>query len=310
MQWSDMTDVPTSTGFPDDYSWLPAQLDALGAPHVLSVAVRTLYIDAVGSISALRWGTPEPPELLFIHGGGQNAHTWDLLINLLGVPAIAVDLPGHGHSAWREDKNYSPQENADTLSRFIDADVGHPISVVGMSLGGLTALALADQHADMVRDLTIVDVLPEVEVTTRHLSKRDLGAVALMRGQRDFETFDEMLATAAAVRGRSTTQLERGVRHNARRHADGRWSWRYDDLISTPIPPTAPLWGTIEHFPRPITLIKGGASKFVSRAGLERFTALRSSSAVHLIEGAGHSVQSDAPTEMARHLRDQRSQSK
>jgi len=36
-----------------------------------------------GRISALKWGD-EPPEVVFLHGGGQNAHTWDTVIIGLG----------------------------------------------------------------------------------------------------------------------------------------------------------------------------------------------------------------------------------
>ncbi len=61
-----------------------------------------------GPISALKWGD-EPPEVVFLHGGGQNAHTWDTVILGLGVPALAIDLPGHGRSAWREDGDYGPE---------------------------------------------------------------------------------------------------------------------------------------------------------------------------------------------------------
>ena len=54
--------------------------------------------------------------MIFLHGGGQNAHTWDTVIVGLGEPALAVDLPGHGHSGWREDGDYSPQNNAAALA--------------------------------------------------------------------------------------------------------------------------------------------------------------------------------------------------
>ena len=56
------------------------------------------------------------PRIIFLHGGGQNAHTWDTVIVGLGEPALAVDLPGHGHSGWREDGDYSPQNNAAALA--------------------------------------------------------------------------------------------------------------------------------------------------------------------------------------------------
>ncbi len=46
-----------------------------------------------GAISALRWGRTRV-RVVFLHGGGQNAHTWDTVILGLGVPALAIDLPG------------------------------------------------------------------------------------------------------------------------------------------------------------------------------------------------------------------------
>src|SRR5271163_1349947 len=70
-------------------------------------------VDA-GAVSALQWGAGSP-RVVFLHGGGQNAHTWDTVIVGLGQPALAVDLPGHGHSGWREDGDYSPHHNADAV---------------------------------------------------------------------------------------------------------------------------------------------------------------------------------------------------
>jgi pimeloyl-ACP methyl ester carboxylesterase len=52
------------------------------------------------NLSALVWGTAEP-ELVFLHGGAQNAHTWDTVALALGRPMVAIDLPGHGHSDAR-----------------------------------------------------------------------------------------------------------------------------------------------------------------------------------------------------------------
>ena len=48
-------------------------------------------------LSALVWGD-RPPELVLLHGGAQNAHTWDTVALALGRPLVAIDLPGHGHS--------------------------------------------------------------------------------------------------------------------------------------------------------------------------------------------------------------------
>jgi pimeloyl-ACP methyl ester carboxylesterase len=45
------------------------------------------------TLSALKWGVDEP-EILFVHGSAQNAHTWDTVILAMGVSAIAIDMPG------------------------------------------------------------------------------------------------------------------------------------------------------------------------------------------------------------------------
>src|SRR6201991_1614398 len=115
-------------------------------------------IDA-GPISALKWGD-DPPQVVFLHGGGQNAHTWDTVIVGLGLPALAVDLPGHGRSAWREDGDYGPTLNAAAVEPVVRAHAPEADLVVGMSLGGLTALRLAVAAPDLVRKLVLVDVTP------------------------------------------------------------------------------------------------------------------------------------------------------
>lgn len=95
-----------------------------------------------GEISALRWGTASP-RVVFLHGGAQNAHTWDTVVLGLGEPALAVDLPGHGRSAWRDDGDYSPQRNAAAVAPVLRELAPDATLVVGMSLGGLTAIRLA-----------------------------------------------------------------------------------------------------------------------------------------------------------------------
>ena len=120
-----------------EFALLPENAEQAGVTGPLPTVRR---VEADG-ISALQWGDAAP-RVVFFHGGGQNAHTWDTVIVGLGVPALAVDLPGHGHSAWREDGNYSPQNNAAAVAPVLsdlapDADL-----IVGMSLGGLTAIGL------------------------------------------------------------------------------------------------------------------------------------------------------------------------
>ncbi|UXA07193.1 alpha/beta hydrolase [Mycobacterium sp. SMC-2] len=247
-----------------------------------------------GKISALRWGG-SPPRIVFLHGGGQNAHTWDTVVVGLGEPALAVDLPGHGHSGWREDGDYSPQLNADALVPALREHAPTADLVVGMSLGGLTAIRLAAVAPDLVSELVLIDVTPSALQRHSEMTKEQQGTVALMHGEREFPSFGAMLdLTIAAAPHREVKALRRGVFHNSRRLDNGNWTWRYDAIRK--FPDFDVLWDDVDRLSAPITLIRGGKSGFVSdedAAELSRRT--RHFRTAHVVENAGHSVQSDQP---------------
>ncbi|OBJ85282.1 alpha/beta fold hydrolase [Mycobacterium asiaticum] len=247
-----------------------------------------------GEISALRWGGPEP-RLVFLHGGGQNAHTWDTVIVGLGEPALAVDLPGHGHSGWREDGDYSPANNADTLVPVLRELAPSAEFVVGMSLGGLTGIRLGAQAPDLVNELVLIDVTPSALQRHSEMTKEQQGTVALMHGEREFPSFQAMLdLTIAAAPHREVKALRRGVFHNSRRLDNGNWTWRYDAIRV--FPDFSTLWDDVAGLAAPVTLIRGGSSGFVTdedAAELGR-RAPRFRGA-HIVENSGHSVQSDQP---------------
>jgi esterase len=249
---------------------------------------------ADGSISALRWGEA-PPRIVFLHGGGQNAHTWDTVIVGLGEPALAVDLPGHGHSGWREDGDYSPHNNAATLAPVLRELASGADLVVGMSLGGLTAIRLAAAAPDLVGELVLIDVTPSALQRHAELTAEQQGTVALMHGEREFPSFQAMLdLTIAAAPHREVKALRRGVFHNSRRLDNGNWAWRYDAIRT--FPDFASLWDDVDALSAPITLVRGGSSGFVSdEDAAELGRRAKHFRTAHVVENSGHSVQSDQP---------------
>ena len=208
----------------DEFALLPENAEQVGHTGPLPTVTR---IES-GGISALKWGD-EPPQVVFLHGGGQNAHTWDTVILGLGVPALAIDLPGHGRSGWRDDGDYGPKLSADTLRPLLREWAPNPRLVVGMSLGGLTALRIAATEPALVPELVLVDVTPSAPERHEEMTKAQLGAVALVQGDREFPTFKAMLdVTVEASPHRDRKSLRRGVFHNSKRLDDGTWTWRYD----------------------------------------------------------------------------------
>ena len=247
-----------------------------------------------GPISALRWGT-DPVRVVFLHGGGQNAHTWDTVILGLGLPALAIDLPGHGRSAWREDGDYGPKLNAATVETVVrelapDADL-----VVGMSLGGLTAMRLAATTPELVRTLVMIDVTPSAPERVEQMTKAQMGSVALVQGDRSFPSFAAMLdVTAAASPQRSRESLRRGVFHNSQQLDDGTWTWRYDTFRKGD--GFQGLWDDAAELRAPTTLVRGANSFFVNDDDAAEFARIAPGfQRVIVVPDAGHSVQGDQP---------------
>lgn len=282
----------------DEFALLQENAEQAGASGPLP---RVARID-VGRISALHWGA-EAPRIVFLHGGAQNAHTWDTVILGLGQPALALDLPGHGRSGWREDGNYGPWANAEALAPVIRQLAPGADLVVGMSLGGLTAIRIAASAPELVRRLVLVDVTPSASQRLSEMTDTQKGTVALARGKRAFPSFASALeATIAAAPNRDRKTLRRGVFHNTMRLDDGTWTWRYDTLRTGG--EFQGLWDDVTRLTMPTTLVRAAASKFVEDEDAERLARTAPGfQGVHVVQGSGHSIQSDQPRALITALR-------
>ncbi|MGZ5395074.1 MAG: alpha/beta fold hydrolase [Mycobacterium sp.] len=262
------------------------------------------YVERIDSaaVSALKFGDGAP-RVVFLHGGGQNAHTWDTVIIGLGEPALSVDLPGHGRSAWREDGDYGPKLNATAVEPVVRAFAPDADLVVGMSLGGLTALRLAVAAPELVRKLVLVDVTPSAPERHTEMTDEQKGTVALVQGEKTFPTFDSMLeVTVAAAPHRDRESLRRGVFHNAKRLDDGTWTWRYDSFRKGE--GFDGLWDDVPNLNTPTTLVRGANSFFVNDDDAAEFARIAPGfQTVHIVENSGHSVQSDQPRKLVEILR-------
>lgn len=101
-------------------------------------------------------GSGDP--VMVIHGftGSGKAMT-PLVDRLDGVRRVAVDLPGHGRSPAPEDPaHYSVEAMAESVARRAAATPDAPCHVVGYSMGGRVALALAVVHPQACRSLTLI----------------------------------------------------------------------------------------------------------------------------------------------------------
>ena len=177
--------------------------------------------------------------------------------------------------------------------------------VVGMSLGGLTSIALAARRPDLVRKLVLVDITPGVN------HEKAKAIVDFVHGPKTFPSFDELLArTIEHNPTRTESSLRRGILHNAVQLDDGSWMWRYrrhDDPMADDLEIDAGvrLWDALGAATMPVMLVRGMRPQSVVDDGDEAELLRRLPSArVEHFADAGHSVQGDMPVELAAALDD------
>lgn len=301
-----------------------------GLPYDGPPTVRREHVEVEPGrrVSALVWGEGDP-EIVLLHGGAQNAHTWDTVaLALRPRPLVAVDLPGHGHSGppgERQRGGLSPQALAEDVAVVVRTLAPTARGVVGMSLGGLTTLALTEVAPELVRKVVLVDVLPGLEAAhARHISD-------FLQGPPTFPSFDEILARTVQFNPtRSVSSLRRGILHNAVQLEDGSWVWRHarwrleapdepgrqgepgrpERHEAAEPPPTGTtafgdLLDTLGRIEVPVLLARGMRPDSVLREGDEAELRRRLPSAqVVRFEEAGHSIQGDMPVELAATIQD------
>jgi pimeloyl-ACP methyl ester carboxylesterase len=282
-------------------------------------------------LSALIWGD-SPPELVLLHGGAQNAHTWDSVALLLGRPLVAIDLPGHGHSdgARVSGSLTSIQDLAADVAVAVRALAPDARAVVGMSLGGMTTLGLYDHAPELVRRIVLVDVLPSANPDKAKL------ITDFVNGPPSFASFEDLLArTIEHNPTRMESSLRRGILHNAVQLDDGSWVWRHARHRATAPAeagaapaeaggaPAAPpeqaaeaaqatepaaerterfawLWDVLSGVEVPLLLVRGmAASSVVDDEHEDELRRRLPGAQVERVEGAGHSVQGDKPVVLA-----------
>lgn len=306
--------APTDTDSYDEFGFLEeiAKEEGVDPSGLVSCTRLDVTLDSGAGSSVIRWGDAAP-EYVFIHGGGQNAHTWDTLLVLMGAPAICIDLPGHGRSDRRDDRDYGPWHNAAVVAETVEK-LGVASSVlVGMSLGGATAIRLASQRPDLFHHNVIIDVTPSVSDPGRTMTPEQRGSVALISGPPTYESFEAMAqATIAMSPLRTPEAVRRGVRHNSVRLPDGRWMWRYD-LFPRDAGAPAPerdwvsfgeLWDDVARTTKPTMLVKGAESVYVLAKDVAKFKEFLPHARVEIVAGAGHAVQSDQPAALRDLIKD------
>ena len=285
----------------DEFSYFEDNATEVGLTWSGPPTVRRVHIpvDEERSLSGLLWGTGTP-EIVLLHGGAQNAHTWDTVALALDRPLLAIDLPGHGHSDGGRRGSLDIAANAEDIAIVVRELAPDAQLVVGMSLGGMTSVALAAHAPDLVRRLVLVDVTPGVD------GPKSQQIANFINGPESFPNFDELLARTIEFNPtRTESSLRRGILHNAMQLDDGTWVWRYRRMLESggEHPDFSSLWDVIGTSTMPLLLARGMLPQsVVDDADEAELLRRRPDAQIVHVEDAGHSIQGDQPVELARIL--------
>ena len=299
----------------DEFGLFHENAEEFGLPYDGPPTVRREFVSLPDGrrVSALVWGTDDP-QYVFLHGGAQNAHTWDTVAMALDRPLVAIDLPGHGHSDGPNEETggqVAPVSLASDVAVAIRELAPNARGVIGMSLGGLTTIALTAVAPELVRSVVLVDVTPGVD------GAKSKVIADFINGPESFDSFDDLLARTIEYNPtRTESSLRRGILHNAEQREDGSWVWRYmrfrprrDENAPADSTATFPqfgvLWDAVSNIKVPVLLARGMREQsVVDDADEAKLLEVLPSARVQHFEEAGHSLQGDMPVELARAVED------
>jgi pimeloyl-ACP methyl ester carboxylesterase len=279
------------SGLDDVEIVLPAEHDvALGG-------MRLHYLD---------WGTAGRPPVLFLHGGGLTARTWDLVCLALRPDhhCFALDQRGHGDSEWSPHLDYGTAAHVrdlEALTRHLGIE--RPV-LVGQSMGALNALVFAAGHPDALRGLVLVDMTPEVRIEGAQRIFDFVTAPA------ELDSVEAFVARAVEFNpARDERLLRRSLMHNLRQLPSGKWTWKYDHRAMTrdrfeqvrgEVGAVRELVGTVSC---PTLVVRGARSDVVSAEDAAAFTDAFPHGSWVTVPDAGHTVQGDNPRGLTEALR-------
>jgi len=179
---------------------------------------------ASGTVHAHRWGSPDAPLALCVHGLSANAHAFDYLAERIAGSSrqlVAFDLRGRGRSEITPPGSYGLTAHAQDALEAATVLGADRFDYVGWSLGALIGITAAGLAGERLRSLTLID----------HVGTVDLAAYAAVRAglNRLDAVVDDPADYLAAIRGAGVVTpwneyWDRIYRYELGERADGRYS--------------------------------------------------------------------------------------
>lgn len=112
--------------------------------------------------------------VLLLHGYLESMEVWEEFAGQLGkhYRVLRMDLPGHGFSDWGGREVISMEYMADTAAAVLESAGVEKCTVVGHSMGGYVALALAANHPERVEGLVLFHSSPNADTPEKAANRQ------------------------------------------------------------------------------------------------------------------------------------------
>jgi pimeloyl-ACP methyl ester carboxylesterase len=241
----------------------------------------------------LDWGNPGAPPVVCVHGYTSSAQAFNALARRLHdrYHFVAMDVRGHGESAWSPAGAYQYRDQVGDLAAVVDKLGLSRFTLIGTSMGGIIAMAYAGAHPDRLTHLVINDIGPDVEAGSQRITQ--------MVGSRpdEFGTLDDAMAyrrqMSPIVAGRALDDQRELALGVLRQRPDGRWIWKMDPAyIEQRVkigPPERPaLWPALQRVTCPTLVVWGSDSDVLSEAQARRMVDTLADGELVTVPGVGH----------------------
>lgn len=108
-------------------------------------------------------GLNNPQKVLVLHGVFGNKSNWSTVAKKLAskYEVIVLDMPNHGLNPKKTTQATTYEFLVECIEDFIKSKLNGPVNIIGHSMGGKTAMLLAQKSPNLFKKLVVVDIAPK-----------------------------------------------------------------------------------------------------------------------------------------------------